>query len=260
MAYETITYEVREQVGLITLNRPDVMNAINEKMLEELRGALEEAEQDGSVRALVLTGAGRAFCAGQDVGIMAEGSAEGLVALLRDKYRPVFVLLHGMEKPVIGAINGVAVGSGCNLALACDLRIASERASLGEVFAHIGAGPDTGCSYFMPRLMGTAKAAELIFTGRVAGAQEAERLGLVNRVVPPDKLMDETMELALRLAKGPTRAIGLAKRALYRGLEMDLEQVLDMETELQGQLAGTEDFQEGVKAFLEKRRPTFKGR
>jgi 2-(1,2-epoxy-1,2-dihydrophenyl)acetyl-CoA isomerase len=260
MAYEAILYEVRDGVGIITLNRPDALNAITAEMLDELRDVLRRAERDEAIRTLVLTGTGRAFCVGQDVRVLAEGKPEELVALLRDKYPPVLLQLHRIEKPVIAAVNGVAVGSGCNLALACDLRIASERASLGEVFVRIGAGPDTGCSYFMPRLVGLAKAAELIFTGKVVDAKEAERLGLVNQVVPQDKLMEETMGLAAQLARGPTRAIGLAKRALYQGLELDLEGVLDLEAKLQSQLVRTEDFQEGVRAFLDKRQPTFTGR
>ena len=181
------------------------------------------------------------------------------MALLRDKYAPVLLKLCSIGKLIIAAVNGAAIGSGCNLALACDLRIASERASLGEAFVRIGAGPDTGCSYFLPRLVGMAKAAELIYTGRIIDSNEAERLGLVNRVVPAEKLMEETMALAGQLAMGPTRAIGLAKRALLRGTEMDLEGVLNLDIELQGQLITTEDFQEGVQAFLGKRLPTFKG-
>lgn len=260
MAYEALLCNEEGGVGVITLNRPGAMNAITAGMLEELGDALEEAERDESVRALVLTGAGRAFCAGQDVGVLSEGKREDLVALLRDKYTPVLLKLYGIEKPVIAAINGAALGSGCNLALACDFRIASEQASLGEVFVSIGAGPDTGCSYFLPRLVGMARAAELIYTGRIIDAGEAERLGLVNKVVPPEKLMDDAMAFAARLAKGPTRAIGLAKRALQRGLALDLEGVLNLEIELQSELITTEDFQEGVKAFLEKRRPKFKGK
>lgn len=260
MAYEAILYEVRDEVGVITLNRPDALNAITGTMLDELRDVLERAERDEAIRTLVLTGAGRAFCAGQDVRVLAEGKPEELAALLRDKYPPVLMKLHHIEKPIIAAINGAAVGSGCNLALACDLRIASERASLGEVFVRIGAGPDTGCSYFMPRLVGLAKAAELIFTGKVLDAKEAERLGLVNRVVPQDKLVEETMGLAAQLARGATRAIGLAKLALHQGFELDLEGVLDLEAKLQSQLVRTEDFQEGVRAFFDKRQPTFKGR
>lgn len=260
MVYEAILYDTREGVGIITLNRPDALNAITAEMLNELLDALERAERDEAVRALVLTGAGRAFCAGQDVRVLAEGKPEELAVLLREKYPPVLLKLHHIEKPVIAAINGAAVGSGCNLALACDLRIASERASLGEVFVRIGAGPDTGCSYFMPRLMGMAKAAELLFTGTIVDAKEAERLCLVNRVVPREKLMEETIALAGQLAKGPTRAIGLAKRALHQGMELPLEDVLDQEAEMQGLVVRTEDFQEGVKAFLEKRQPTFQGR
>jgi 2-(1,2-epoxy-1,2-dihydrophenyl)acetyl-CoA isomerase len=260
MEYETILYHEQDGIGIITLNRPDALNAITGRMLDELRDSLERAEGNRDVRALLLTGAGRAFCAGQDVRTLSQGTPEELAALLRDKYPPVLLKLCSMEKPVIGAINGAAIGSGCNLALACDLRIASEQATLGEAFVRIGAGPDTGCCYFLPRLVGLAKAAELIYTGRIIGAQEAEGLGLVNQVTPPEKLMEEATALASQLSRGPTRANGLAKRALYRGLELDLSEVLNLEMELQAQLMATEDFQEGVRAFLEKRQPRFRGR
>lgn len=260
MAFEAIKYEERGSVGLLTLNRPDALNAITAQMLDELLDALEQVVANPSVRALVLTGSGRAFCAGQDVRVLSQGTNEELVALLRDRYPPVLLKLYRLEKPVIAAVNGPALGSGFNLALACDLRIASERAVLGAVFVRIGAGPDTGCSYFLPRLVGMARAAELIYTGRTIDAAEADRLGLVNKVVPPEQLIEEAMVLANQLAKGPTKAIGLGKRAIHRGLELDLESVLSLETELQGQLVATEDFREGVQAFLQKRQPTFEGR
>ena len=250
---------MKEGVGLITLNRPEVLNAVTARMLEELRHTLGVAERDGAVRALVLTGAGRAFCAGQDVREVTEGRWEDLESLLREKYPAVILKLFQMEKPIVAAVNGVAAGSGCNLALACDLRVASERASFGEVFVRIGLGPDSGAAYFLPRLVGLAKAAELLFTGAIIDAQEAERRGLVNKVVPQEKVMEESLALASQLAKGPTKAIGIAKRALHQGLHMDLSAVLEMEAALQEELARTEDFREGARAFLEKRPPAFKG-
>jgi len=258
MPFETILYEVRDKVGLITLNRPDALNAVTAGMIDELLAALSQAESDDAVRALMLTGAGRAFCAGQDVSTLAEGSKEQLVELV-NRYPPLILKFWSVEKPIVAAVNGAAVGSGFNLALACDLRIAAENATFGAVFVRIGAAPDSGAVFFLPRLVGTAKAAEMLFTGAIIDTAEAERLGIVNRVVPGDKLMEEAMALAGRLAEGP-RAIGLAKRALYKGLSLDMEKALAYEAQVQAEALETEDFQEGVRAFLEKRKPEFKGK
>lgn len=259
MAYETILYEVRDNVGLITLNRPQVLNAVTVQMMEELMEALGQAEGDDGVRALVLTGAGRAFCAGQDVRTLSEGSKEELVALVTNRYPPLIQRFWSLEKPILAAVNGAAVGAGFNLALACDLRLAAENASFGAVFVRIGLAPDSGSVFFLPRLVGTAKAAELLFTGDIIDAAEAQRLGLVNRVVPAEKLMEEALALAGRLAQGP-RAVGLAKRALYGSLTLDLAQALAYEAQVQAEALATEDAQEGVRAFLEKRKPEFRGR
>ncbi|MFQ5860798.1 MAG: enoyl-CoA hydratase/isomerase family protein [Dehalococcoidia bacterium] len=257
MAYQTILYETKESVAVITLNRPEVLNAITDTMQEELQDALDAAEAESQVRALVLTGAGRGFCTGQDVRAMAQSSLESQHRL--ERYETTLLRLHTIEKPVIGAINGVAVGAGCNLALACDLRIASDQASLGQVFVRIGLGPDTGASYFTPRLVGMARAAELLFTGRIVDATEAERIGLVNRVVPHQRLMEEVMALAASLAQGPTKAIGAAKRALRFSLHHPLEEAVRFEHQLQRELVQTQDHQEGVAAFREKRQPHFTG-
>lgn len=259
MTFETILYEVRDRVGLITLNRPDALNAVTAGMIDELLAALGQAEGDDGVRALMVTGAGRAFCAGQDVRTLSQRSQEELVDLIANRYPPLILKFWSLEKPIVAAVNGVAVGSGFNLALACDLRLAAENATFGAVFVRIGAGPDSGSAFFLPRLVGTAKAAELLFSGAIIDAAEAQRLGLVNRVVPAEKLMEEAMALAGRLAQGP-RAVGLAKRALYGSLSLDLAQALAYEAQVQAEALASEDFQEGVRAFLEKRPPQFKGR
>jgi 2-(1,2-epoxy-1,2-dihydrophenyl)acetyl-CoA isomerase len=258
--YETILYTLDEGVLTITLNRPDVLNAFNRKMTGEIQDALKKAERDNSVRCIVFTGAGRAFSSGEDLKARtAEGNSD-FGSTLRDRYNPIVLKMRNIEKPVLGSINGVAAGAGCSLALACDMRIASEKARFIEVFVRVGLVPDSGSSFFLPRLVGLGKALEMAFLGDEVGADEALRLGLVNRVVPPDELETSTRELALRLAQGPTKAIGLAKRAINRALHMDLEQILDYEVYAQETAGASADHQEGLAAFVEKRPPNFAGK
>jgi 2-(1,2-epoxy-1,2-dihydrophenyl)acetyl-CoA isomerase len=258
--YETILYTPDEGVLTITLNRPDVLNAFNRKMTDEIQDALKKAERDSNVRCIVFTGAGRAFSSGEDLKARtAEGNSD-FGSTLRDRYNPIVLKMRNIEKPVLGSINGVAAGAGCSLALACDMRIASEKARFIEVFVRVGLVPDSGSSFFLPRLVGLGKALEMAFLGDEVGAEEALRLGLVNRVVPPEELESATRELALRLAKGPTKAIGLAKRAMNRALHMDLEQILDYEVYAQETAGASADHKEGLAAFAEKRPPNFAGK
>ena len=259
MEYETILYGLDEGVLTITLNRPDVLNAFNRKMTDEIQDALKKAERDPAVRCIVFTGAGRAFSSGED---LKSRQAEGIVGFgstLRERYNPIVLKMRNIEKPVIGSINGVAAGAGCSLALACDLRIASDKASFIEVFVRIGLVPDSGSSFFLPRLVGLAKALEMSFTGDAVNADEALQIGLVNRVVPAEDLEAATRDFALRLGKGPTKAIGLAKRTINRALSMDLEQLLDYEVFSQETAGATADYKEGLAAFLEKRTPNYTG-
>jgi len=260
MTYETILTTQDEGVLTITLNRPDTLNAFNSTMGRELLDTLKKAERDAEARCVVLTGAGRAFSSGED---LKARQAEGITdfgSALRDRYNPIVLRIRNMDKPVIGSINGVAAGAGCSLALACDLRVASEKARFIEVFVRVGLVPDSGSSFFLPRLVGLSKALEMAFLGDEVGAEEALRLGLVNRVVPTEELEGATRELALRLAKGPTKAIGLAKRAMNRALTMDLEDLLDYETHGQEIAGASADYKEGVAAFTEKRQPNFTGK
>ena len=260
MEYETILYNVDEGVLTITLNRPDVLNAFNRKMTDELQDAFKKAERDPAVRCIVLTGAGRAFSSGEDLkSRSAEGDSD-FGSTLRQRYNPLVSKMRNIEKPVLGSINGVAAGAGCSIALACDLRIASEKARFMEVFVRVGLVPDSGSSFLLPRLVGLGKALEMAFLGDEMGAEEALRTGLVNRVVPAEELESATRELALRLAKSPTKAIGLAKRAINRALTMDLDQVLDYEVYGQETAGASDDHKEGIAAFLEKRAPNFTGR
>lgn len=260
MDYETIIYNLEEGALTITLNRPDVLNAFNSKMGSELLDALKKAERDPAVRAIVLTGAGRAFSSGEDLKARQAEGVVGFGSTLRDRYNPIVLKMRNMEKPIVGAINGVAAGAGLSLALACDLRIASEKASFIHVFVRVGLVPDAGSSFYLPRLVGLPKAAEMAFLGDSVTAQEALQSGLVNRVVPPEELEAAVKELSGRLAKSPTKAIGLAKRAMNRAMSMDLEQVLDYEVYNQEIAGGTADHKEGMAAFLEKRQADFTGK
>ncbi len=250
-------------VRTLRLNRPDVLNAFNNDLLSALSKAVRDAEKDKGVRCLVITGAGRGFSAGQDLADVADRykSAEPLElgAHLRARYNPMIAGLRTMEKPVIAAVNGVAAGAGASLALACDLRLAAESASFVQAFVNVGLVPDTGSTFFLPRLVGAARALELVFTGRKVKADEALRIGLVNQVVPDAELASETSKLAKRLAELPTRTIGLTKRAMNAAWSADLEAQLDYESMLQTTAGRTHDHREGVTAFLEKRPSQFKG-
>src|SRR4051794_40263249 len=199
--YETILYALDEGVLTITLNRPDVLNAFNRKMTDEIQDALKKAERDPQVRCIVIGGAGRAFSSGEDLKARQAEGTTGFASTLRERYNPIILKMRNIEKPVIASVNGVAAGAGCSLALACDLRIASEKASFIEAFARVGLVPDSGASFFLPRLVGLGKALEMALTGDAVDAQEAYRIGLVNKVVPPDQLESATQELAGRLAR-----------------------------------------------------------
>jgi len=255
--------ERANRVAALTLNRPSVLNAFNDQLLADLLAALRDAERDPDIRAIIITGAGRAFCAGQDLQsrreIFERGDVPHLGAGLRDRYKPLIMRLRTLEKPIIAAVNGVAAGAGCGLALACDIRIAAEAATLSTAFARVGLACDSGTSFFLPRLVGLGRALELGFTGEAISAGEAERIGLVNHVYPAEDLMARTQELAERLAHGATRAIGLIKRDMNRAIAVDLETALDYEA-YQQEIAGkTADFREGVMAFTEKRQPRYTG-
>src|SRR6059036_4027396 len=241
MPHETIIIQKTEQVQKITLNRPESLNALNEKMGEEINAALKEADKDEKTRCLVITGAGRAFCAGEDVAGLKEryggGTQPSLGDHLRKKYHPLIIRIRSMEKPVVGRLNGIAAGSGASLALACDIRIASEEAGLKQAFIGVGLVPDSGSSYFLTRTLGPGRALELIMTGRTVGAKEAETLGLVNQVVPVAELDEAVNEMAEKLANGPTKALGLSKRVVNQATRLELSDALEYEAQNQ-QIAG----------------------
>jgi 2-(1,2-epoxy-1,2-dihydrophenyl)acetyl-CoA isomerase len=249
-------------VQRITLNRPDVLNAFNLDMARELQAALDAAATDAEVRALVLTGAGRGFCAGQDLAAVSlDGAASiDLSQFVRDQYNPVITRLREIPKPVIAAVNGVAAGAGANIALACDIVIASAAASFIQSFAKIGLVPDSGGTWTLPRLVGFARASALMLLGDKVPAAQAREWGMIWQVVEPEQLADEALRLATTLATQPTRAFGYTKQLLNASLQQDLRGQLAQEEELQGQAGRSNDFIEGVRAFREKRSPQFTGR
>ncbi len=254
--YETIRYEVAGGVATITLNRPDKLNSFNDKMHEEFIDALKKVQRDPGARCVVITGEGRGFCAGQDLQAIGSGPISDIV---RKYYTTWVTRIRTMEKPVLAAVNGVAAGAGCSLALACDLVIASEKASFLQAFVKVGLVPDSGASYMLPRLIGYHKAMELALFGDKVSAQEALELGLCNRVVPEEGFAATVAEWAARLAKGP-RSMGWIKRQFTRGMEQSLEEILELEAFDQDAAAGTDDAREAIQAFLEKREPNFTGR
>lgn len=265
MKREAIIYEKKDMIATITFNRPDRLNAIGATMSLELEQTLEEANSDEEVRVLIITGAGKGFCSGADLTTLSSAArdvGQGLVARspAAGGIRSYTLQLQNFEKPTIAAVNGAAVGAGLSIALACDIRIASDKARFSQIFIRRGLVPDTGSTYFLPRVAGMARACEMAFTGDILDAEQAKDYGLVSRVVPHNELMSEVRELATKIAAGPPTAMKLAKRALYRGATTDLTSALEFEGYMQGICFNTEDFKEGVAAFLEKREPEFKGK
>jgi 2-(1,2-epoxy-1,2-dihydrophenyl)acetyl-CoA isomerase len=252
--------ETAGAVATITLDRPAALNALTVALKEELRAAFERLAADDTVRAIVLTGAGRAFCAGQDLRERLEPDALPLGDEIRVRYNPLVRAMRANPKPIVGAINGVAAGAGASLAFACDIRIAAQGASFLLAFGRVGLIPDSGATWLLPRLIGASKAAELALTTEPLSAADAERFGLVARVVPEDQLIPEAQALAGRLADGAPMALALTKRALETGWDRDLEQQLAAEADMQGEAGATADHAEGIGAFLERRQPRFRGR
>ena len=267
MRFETIALDRAEGVATLTLDRADKLNSLNETMHAEIRAALAEIEADGAVRAMLLTGAGRAFCAGQDLSdraVSGDGAGDGAGTDLGDtlerNYNPLIRRLAALEMPVIAAVNGIAAGAGANLALACDIVLAARSAGFLQAFSRIGLVPDSGGTYVLPRLVGTARAMALTMLGETLDAETAASWGLIWRCVDDDALMGEATALARRLAGQPTRGLALTKRAIRAAAANDLDTQLDLERDLQREAGATEDYREGVAAFLEKRKPVFKGR
>jgi 2-(1,2-epoxy-1,2-dihydrophenyl)acetyl-CoA isomerase len=260
MDFQFLKFEVDQGVATVTLNRPEVYNALNDKLTYELQDAFKATAKDDNIRVVVLTGEGKAFCSGQDLKDASNNSIQSFKDTLLKRYNPLIGAMRNLPKPIICKLNGVAAGAGCSLALACDMIVASDEASLMEAFINIGLVPDAGSTYFLPRLVGMVKAFELCTVGKKVKADEAWRLGLINKVVPTDGLNDAVKEFTDYFSKAPTKAIGLIKRMLNKSTTASLEEMLEYEAYCQDIAGNTLDHKEGVTAFLEKRPPDFLGK
>jgi len=246
-------------VCTLKLNRPEVFNSFNRSMALALQKALDECELDQKIRAIVITGEGKAFCAGQDLGEAVDPEGPDLSTIVEEHYNPIILRIRNIEKPIIAAVNGVAAGAGANIALSCDITIAKKSASFIQAFSKIGLIPDSGGTFFLPRIVGVQKALALMFTGDKVTADQAEAMNMIYKSVDDEQFMDEVTKFAETLAAMPTRGLGLTKKAVNESFTNDLTAQLAVEGKLQTEAGETFDFREGVNAFLEKRNPVFKG-
>jgi 2-(1,2-epoxy-1,2-dihydrophenyl)acetyl-CoA isomerase len=260
MSATSILSDQQGGVLILTLNRPDVLNSFNGPMARLLQKELDVAAAESSVRCVVITGAGRAFCAGQDLSEAIDPSGPGITKIVEEHYNPVILGIRRLNKPVVAMVNGVAAGAGANIALACDLVIAAHSASFIQAFSKIGLIPDSAGTFFLPRLVGWQKAAALMMTGEKVSAEKAEQMNMIYKAVADETLGDEVMKLAAQLSQMPTMALAYTKRLLELSCTSDLEQQLKFEAAYQEKSAAAEDYREGVQAFIEKRKPVFTGR
>ena len=261
MSNNSIQLRIENKVAYITLNRPEVFNSFNREMALSLQSIMDDCESNNEVRALVLTGNGKAFCAGQDLKEVTDPELNpGFKKILEEHYNPIITRIRAIKKPVIAAVNGVAAGAGANIALACDIVVAHEKVSFIQAFSLIGLVPDSAGTFFLPRLIGFQKASALAMLGDKVSAEEADRLGMIYKVVPLERFEEEITQLAGKLAHMPTKALGLIKELFNQSMTNTLEDQLALESKLQIEAAQSEDYAEGVAAFIEKRKPEFKGR
>ena len=262
MSEPQMLYRTEGNIAILTINRPEAKNSFSPEMLTLWRQFLEEAKSDNQVRVIVVTGKGDTFCSGGDIREMAEGRLRSwdMKKFLWEGVHRIIFALEDLDKPVIAAINGAAMGAGLDMAIMCDLRVCSDRAKLSESYIHLGIVPGDGGAYFLPRLIGIGKALELLLTGDILSPREALEIGLVNRVVDHDRLMEETMTLAERIANKPPLAIRMVKRAVYQGQTSTLRSHLDYISSQIALLSETQDHQEAARSFLEKRKPIFEGK
>ncbi len=260
MSNNSILIKVENQVAFITLNRPEVFNSFNREMALELQDTLDDCAKDIDVRAIVITGSGKAFCAGQDLKEVTDPELNpGFRKILEEHYNPIIQKIRTIEKPIIAAVNGVAAGAGANIAFACDIVVATDHTSFIQAFSKIGLIPDSGGTFFLPRIVGIQKATALMMLGDKVIAEEALAMGLVYKIFPTAFFMDDVTTLATKLASMPTKALGLTKRLLNQSMTNSLEQQLALESDLQIEASSSNDYKEGVSAFIEKRTPEFKG-
>lgn len=257
----SIELKIKNGIAYITLNRPEVFNSFNREMALRLQQVLDDCESNPDIRAMVLTGNGKAFCAGQDLKEVTSPELNpGFKKILEEHYNPIITRIRNIKKPIIGAINGVAAGAGANIALACDIVVAHEKVSFVQAFSLIGLIPDSAGTFFLPRLIGFQKASALAMLGDKVSAEEAANMGMIYKVLPLESFEEEVNELALKLANMPTLALGKIKEAFNQSLTNNLEEQLALESKLQIEAAQTNDYEEGVSAFVEKRKPNFKGK
>lgn len=256
---KTIEHHIEDQVCIIKLNRPKVFNSFNKEMAMQLQAILDDCEKNADVRAILLTGEGKAFCAGQDLQEITDPNGPALSDIVSQHYNPIIERIRNIEKPIVCAVNGVAAGAGANIALACDITIAGESVAFIQAFSKIGLIPDSGGTFFLPRIIGMQKAAALMMLADKIMATDAEKMGMIYKVCADESLMEETLKVAKKLASLPTIGLGLTKRALNKSMTNDLTAQLALEDELQTAAGKTYDYNEGVTAFLEKRKPNFKG-